>query len=581
MDLFSILPEHGPSSSSRAAAAVGGEHGVGSIEVGASRAVPVKQGDVNDEEAPAAKEEEVLKAGKVEVEEPAKVQEVEEAPPMRAKYAQPAAEQEAEGETPLTPNEAAEFMMDASELVPESSRHWFIIFARNVLVIMVGATVITCLPLLLPLERVNVSIWQGWTYWFVYNPFIVVVYCIASFPRIQSLLTREADSRPIKLPDPLFDWTAWIVLGMSALFCGVLFIIVALLWGMDRVIFSYSMLYCAPAALGVADTVYTFLSVPWKMQDRYVHLIVQAYNFLVNAPIFLVLFCVLCASLATGKSVIIKVVICISLAGVRSGFKVVSGMIIGNLLKKGQMSASFMDSQMSMQIEAIIGMADLITLPSGDQGLVILGSTVGLAFAQSLSYTRVCFACKMAKEEINLRPPAVPKGAWVHGARIEESAMQMAFRQNEIIASLNDSGADAVKKAMIGIMDRHVILVALPAVFLCAFSLIMNIGNHSRYFLYECTWQEPLEGIYSWVCVKWGVNVVSICLDLFVLAKFGMRTILFQLYSIKLSGSIVSTIAVLSFAALVFTSCLLIKHDGLYILHLLSTCKDYSGGTED
>ena len=60
--------------------------------------------------------------------------------------------------------------------------------------------------------------------------------------------------------------------------------------------------------------------------------------------------------------------------------------------------------------------------------------------------------------------------------------------------------------------------------------------------------------------------------------KMGLGHVMGQLYSIKLSGSLANMIGCMSFSAIVLTSCWLIKHDGLYVLQLLSTCKDYDKG---
>merc|ERR1712164_62844 len=109
---------------------------------------------------------------------------------------------------------------------------------------------------------------------------------------------------------------------------------------------------------------------------------------------------------------------------------------------------------------------------------------------------------------------------------------------------------------------------------MCAFHLLMTRGHKQHYYLYECL--DPADQMPVFLCAigKFLTGVASIGLDFLLLGRVGFGDTLWKLHGICLftGEGRLRTIASITTACVIFTSCFLIKHDGLAILQVLSPC---------
>lgn len=449
----------------------------------------------------------------------------------------------------------------------------FTIFFDLVAITMVAALA-TCLPLAINIDDVDVPVWQAWKYWGLYNGFVVFMYCQSSQHRLQRLLFRNGPTGPeLLLKTPCCDRKAWMATVLSTISGVLSFASIATLWGPDRVDRSYLMLYGAPSALGLADAFYVLLCTPRKQQSLLLHLGTQVYSAGSNAPIFMVLAGVFFGSLPPPDLRFLSAVIIFAMATLRIFVKRGISKALTLWLRVMGLDGDVVETGVLFQIDTLFMMASLILFPAGHQHYVILGSSLGLALAQHICFSNIRRALEDVQDVTTLSTTTCSSRP-----ANEDTAMDMLFQNDPVVAPLRKESALAVKSRLNAIMDRHVSLLCLPFVYACAFTVIMRAGNKRHYYLYECLGDDDLTSIYRSAALLFLLKLAHVLADLVAVRRLRLHWLLYQLYIVRLSRTLLQKAATIAYAAIVLSSCCFVKHDGMYFLQLLSKCRDYSVG---
>jgi len=96
--------------------------------------------------------------------------------------------------------------------------------------------------------------------------------------------------------------------------------------------------------------------------------------------------------------------------------------------------------------------------------------------------------------------------------------------------------------------------------------------NRQYYYLFECTTSDHMNITVVCILVKLGWTCVLTGLDLYMCTQWGIGPDRAQQMLKMYNKHWAMMAATFAFAGAIFTSCWLVKHDGLRLLEILSEC---------
>lgn len=250
-----------------------------------------------------------------------------------------------------------------------------------------------------------------------------------------------------------------------------------------------------------------------------------------------------------------------------------------------------MDSGVPVHLEAMICIAEMMLFP-GAESIIVLCAIVFAELIQRLMDLR-SLRNSMVRESGSMLSPAHASYSHLKNSELkiepnEEvsgAPTDVGTRRRRLMMVLQDEGSknaakerarDLAPDAYAEMHSKGVVqltTLSAPSLFVILTYIITKYQNRDQYYVYEC-----LPGDQELVAVKFALITLAFqvgyfAMDISFLYYHGTEDAFLMMFQsfVQHHGFMIST--TLAFTAAVFTSCFMIKHDGIVILeHLIRTC---------
>ncbi|CAE7351909.1 unnamed protein product [Symbiodinium natans] len=422
----------------------------------------------------------------------------------------------------------------------------------QLLVVLFFSVIAVPLPLLIPINDPNEGALKNMTFFYGYNIFVIVYYLPGQYRRLQLLLelpsqkslggemmlkrsATESSALSYLQKATYSDWAVRAVFYLLVIigWCTGYFLC-ALPWGTDLV-YSYNMLYGAPPTFAMVD--WMFLVVAgrrfWNVKTL---VLVFVYNFLTLAPV-LVLCGVVFASAFFNTPV---TEVCAALVSwiVMEAVGFVSDKALKILVPwAGYSLDHYYQVGNALVFSSVLTFSEVILFPSTNSWWALVG-VVLVDTLGSMLQLRVLWKCVVTDVQ--------------NGVGTSQETKEALWSQCEI-----------------DVARFWPVVVALPPLV-----WLMDDRNPNRqyYYLFECTTSEHMNITVVCILVKLAWTCCLTGLDVFLCTQWGIGPQRAQAMLKMYDKHWVMMTATFALTGAIFTSCWLVKHDGLRLLEVLSEC---------
>ncbi|CAE7499020.1 unnamed protein product [Symbiodinium natans] len=421
----------------------------------------------------------------------------------------------------------------------------------QLLLVLIASLVAVPLPLLIPINDPREGPLNNLAFFYGYNVICIAYYLPAQYRRLQMLLElppgKSADGETVlksvahssamsfvqqsSYAEKVKRAVSYTLIIFGA---GTVYFLCCLPWGTDMV-YSYSMLYGAPPTFVTVDWMYLVL-----LGQRYWNLktvvLVFVYNFLSLAPVLVLCGVVFtCTYFNTPAAEFFG-----ALASwvVMEAVGKASDKVLHTLVPwAGYSLEHYYQVGNALVFSSVLTFSEVILFPSTNSWWalagVVLVDTLG-----SLLQLRVLYKCTVKDMQ--------------EGKGVSETTKRALWTQCEI-----------------DVARFWPVVVALPPLV-----WLMDERNPNRqyYYLFECTTSDHMNITVVCILVKLGWTCVLTGLDVYMCTQWGIGPHRAQQMLKMYNKHWAMMAATFAFAGAIFTSCWLVKHDGLRLLEILSEC---------
>lgn len=417
----------------------------------------------------------------------------------------------------------------------------------QLLLVLFFSLVAVPVPLLIPINDPREGPLNNMAFFYGYNVFVIVYYLPGQYRRLQLLLELP----PVKtmLKRSMTESSAMSYLQKASyaekvkrvvFYALVIFgwctgyFLCALPWGTD-LIYSYNMLYAAPPTFAMVDWMFLIL-----LGHRYWNfktlVLVFVYNFLTLAPVLVL--CGVVFSCAYFNAPVAEFFGALVSWVVMEAVGLASDKVLNILVPwAGYSLEHYYQVGNALVFSSVLTFSEVILFPSTNSWWalagVVLVDTLG-----SLLQLRVLYKCTIADIQA--------------GQGVSAETKRALWTQCEI-----------------DVARFWPVVVALPPLL-----WLMDERNPNRqyYYLFECTTSDHMNITVVCILVKLGWTCVLTGLDVYVCTQWGIGPHRAQQMLKMYDKHWVMMAATFALTGAIFTSCWLVKHDGLRLLEILSEC---------
>eukprot|EP00434_Breviolum_minutum_P014064 symbB.v1.2.012401.t1/scaffold857.1/size218589/16 len=422
-------------------------------------------------------------------------------------------------------------------------------FMVQVLFVLGFSVIAVPLPLLIPINDPKEGALGNMAFFYGYNIFVILYYLPGQYRRLEVLLSRP-QAKLARSGSTVSTTSAISYLGKvtwqevaKRVFFYLLVIfgwctgyfLCALPWG-TNLMYSYNMLYGAPPTFAMVDWLFLVLADRsyWNLKTL---VLIFVYNFLTLAPVLLLCGIVFASAFFEHAPALILFAAFASWALMES-----VGLLSDKVLKimvpwAGYSLDTYYQVGNSLVFSCLLTFCEVILFPSTNSYWALLGVVLVDTIAAALQL-RVLRKCVVSDRS--------------NGGGISPETREALWAQCEV-----------------DVARFWPVIVALPPLL-----WLMDERNPNRqyYYLFECTTQEHVNitiicilAKLGWTCVLTGVDVV-LCTSWGIgLERAQQMMKMYDKHWVMMS-------ATFALSGALFTSCWLVKHDGLRLLEVLSEC---------
>lgn len=452
------------------------------------------------------------------------------------------------------------------------------------------------LPILfIPVKDPQEGFWENLNYFGFYQPYVSFAYIMGSYTRLNNICHRGEAGASIN-DEPEFQagwgWNCWSAFMLFASCLMMSSILGVIGWANDvNVGTSYQMLYGCPIACTTADVMFIFL-LPKSERKVSVAVFLATYSAMCGIPIFAIFAPIamkvflppMCAALIP---VFIFPVL---------GYLLQSSIepFMKGLMDKQTFDCSWMDSGVPLHLECMICISEMMLFPGNETVITLIAIVIsGLcqrmyelhklssSIKESDQLTGIAGSgedasyAQITTQETGEASPQVRRsqmpalGSRTRTVRLFNSTPEDKENSKARIIELTpDACFETYAKGIVQLST-----ISCPLLFVVLTYIITTGVNREQYYVYEC-----LEGSSELLAVEFalialGFQMFFLTMDLSFLFYHHTADaflLMFQSYLRTYRGMIFLTLA---FSSAVFTSCFMIKHDGIVVLeHLVRHC---------
>lgn len=455
-------------------------------------------------------------------------------------------------------------------------------YIGDLIMISIVGMLLAMPPLMIPIADPALGFMANLPYWLFYNPCVGCIYITSSYIRLSHLCYRgEASANATGKPkfDNYFGCNVrTVVCILLGCIChNMIMGFVGFLWD-DGIAHSYILLYLAPVMCTITDVNFVWL-LPAEERVGGVLMFLANYSAMVGVPLFVIFFPILvkvwlpplCASL-------IPVFIFPALGNFLHG--AIQPAITKELEKVG-FECSWMDSGIPIHLEAMICIAEMMLFP-GAETIIVLVAIVAAELVQRMLDLRALHKAMMDEDELgsyaSLRQTdsSLPTGAPPPqvGSRRRRLSLVMTSDEHKnqarerALALGPEAYAETYMKGVVQLTT-----LCCPLLFCILTYIITKRGNKAYYYVYECLSEDQELVAVQFAAIALGFQVCYFTMDISFLYYHHTADAFLLMFQTFLQHNRLLICTTLSFSCAIFTSCFMIKEDGILILQdLIKHC---------
>ncbi|CAK9101635.1 unnamed protein product [Durusdinium trenchii] len=417
-------------------------------------------------------------------------------------------------------------------------------FMVQFLFVLVFSVIAVPLPLLIPINDPNLGALGNMSFFYGYNIFVIVYYLPGQYRRLELLLVRPADGKEMARSSSAISYlgkVTWQDTAKRVIFYLLVifgwctgYFLCAVPWG-TNLIYSYNMLYGAPPTFAMVDWLFLVLADRsyWNVKTL---ILIFAYNFLTLAPVLL-LCGIVFASAFFNTPVLI---LCAALASwiLMEVVGIVSDKVLQILIPwAGYSLEHYYQVGNSLVFSCLLTFSEVILFPSTNSWWALVGVVIVDTIGAALQL-RVLWKCVVSDRS--------------KGEGISQETREALWSQCEV-----------------DVARFWPVLVALPPLI-----WLMDDRNPNRqyYYLFDCTTAEHMNITVVCILVKLGWTCALTTVDVVLCTSWGIGLERAKQLMKMYDKHWVMMTATFALSGALFTSCWLVKHDGLRLLEVLSEC---------
>jgi len=450
---------------------------------------------------------------------------------------------------------------------------------------------IVLVVLLVPVNDPDLGFARNLSYYLLYNPYVSILYCLGSYSRL-SHICRRGKIVAEKTGKPEFEnlwgmnWRSLICVTVAVLTQGGGMALIGFLQG-GNAAHGYQLLYACPITCTVVDVLFIFLLPESERHGQNAGFLAE-YSKTCGLPIFTIFLPIaIKAFLPSLCSQLIPVFIFPLLSRAVQRFTERSFTKEAN---KVGFECCWMESGIPVHLEGMICIAEMMLFPGAESALVLAG-IVGCELTQRMSdlywlrdamqvnkYSSLPLdSSKLVQPQTSPREPFSPRDS---SPTLSRSASRMS-----IISATEGSKEQAKRKALelnhtawdkkLDLCIVHMTTLSCPVIFAVLTYFITQYRNVQYYYVYECL--QPGQELLAvqFAGIAFGFQMLYYSVDISFLAYHGTADEFFMLCQSYLQSNWMMLFFTFAFTCAVFTSCFVIKHDGIAILeNIMSPCGD-------
>jgi len=424
--------------------------------------------------------------------------------------------------------------------------------------IALGGLIVASIPLFIPVRDPADGFMANIPYFFAYNPYVLLIYNIGSWLRIQRIFSRHEDEPLVELkltPKTIGVMAAgWLIGNAYMATNGYL-----LGTGVGT---SYEMMYCAPVVCTTCDVFFFFL-LPREEQTFDAFKLLVIYALCCGLPIFIlfgpiVVAIYLPSSLASWMPVILFILLEVALQAFARTL-----LLDGIIHRMGLSKTMWVGCGVPLHLSSMLTMGEMMLFSGADSPMLIITVVVVETIRRVSDMRNLNKQLADLRDTYSQLPESTGNAIAVDLSTEAEEGSDVAIA-NLISPKVYD---ELVEAGMV-----HCVTLTSPLIFAAMSSLIVNLYNKSQYYAYECiSVNENLVAIV-YAMIYW---IASLGLFVMDIAFFhGAQALHFfsRCMCSYLREDAWLLVFTLAFVDLVYTSCYFIKHDGMAVLTQIGNC---------
>jgi len=415
-------------------------------------------------------------------------------------------------------------------------------------------------------------------YWFGYNGYVCLISCFQSWGRLLKICQRvgNEDFPPLSVKNDfgcnpktivcllVFEMMVFSVSGAVGYLNGT------------HAAEQYNMLYLCPFIGTVGDVMFMMM-LPKQERNGATAMFLATQAALWGMPIFFLFFPILLkVYLSPLQAAIIPVIIFPLLSEFVQ--KVVSAALIQQMVTIGYDTPWF-ETGVTIHLDAMISIGEMMLFPGADSPLV-LATIIGVEVFQRVMDNRG-LAEMMEPSEGSYAPLATTDESTTKAKNNFSIAWccttdeQTQFGKSRV-KDMNAEAFEELQQKGVTILTA----LAAPVIFMGLSLIITSGGNRDKYFLYECLNMDNEMIAIEFAGIALATQYVFLIVDFCFLYSQGLAEAFVLVFNSFVENNWLIVIPTMAFPCSLFTSCFLIKHDGIAILQeLLRHCPNPAEGS--
>eukprot|EP00913_Durusdinium_trenchii_P030576 g28637.t3 len=449
-------------------------------------------------------------------------------------------------------------------------------FMVQFLFVLVFSIIAVPLPLLIPINDPNAGALGNMSFFYGYNIFVIVYYLPGQYRRLELLLVRPPNGKEMARSSSAISYlgkVTWQDTAKRVIFYLLVifgwctgYFLCAVPWG-TNLIYSYNMLYGAPPTFAMVDWLFLVLADRsyWNVKTL---ILIFVYNFLTLAPVLL-LCGIVFASAFFNTPVLI---LCAALASwiLMEVVGIISDKVLQILIPwAGYSLEHYYQVGNSLVFSCLLTFSEVILFPSTNSWWALVGVVIVDTIGAALQL-RVLWKCVVSdRRRLVFVVLGVKLSSWCSSLVGLLSGLLFSFLRCFLAARSKGEGiSQETREALWSQCEVDVarfwpVLVALPPLV-----WLMDDRNPNRqyYYLFDCTTAEHMNITVVCILVKLGWTCALTTVDVVLCTSWGIGLERAKQLTKMYDKHWVMMTATFALSGALFTSCWLVKHDGLRLL---------------